>query len=163
MPPFRIMSADQVREIVLHPESLEIILQDILGDFAPELFAVRSSTSTEDGTTHSNAGQYHTEIAVLAEDLHEAILKTIELSRAKLFSDESLSLVIQEYVEPDISGVCFTRDPNGGREYILEYHTGRGLDLVGGEIVPHTIRGYWTDTLFSEIGGLDMRVFLEIE
>ncbi len=163
IPPFRIIPADQVQEIVLHPELLETILHDILGDFAPWLFAVRSSASSEDWHEHSNAGQYHTEIAVVRDELPEAILKTIDISRSKLESDEDLALILQEYIEPDISGVSFTRDPSGDRAFIVEYHQGRGIDLVGGEIVPETIRGYWTDSLTLNVSWLDLAVFASIE
>lgn len=80
VPDFRIITPEQVCEIATHPELLDPILQDILGDFTPRLFAVRSSASTEDRAKCSNAGQYHTEIAVVRDELPEAILKTINIS-----------------------------------------------------------------------------------
>lgn len=163
VPDFRIITPEQVLEIATHPEMSEAIIHGVLGDFAPWLFAVRSSASTEDGHDHSNAGQYHTEIAVSLEGLHRAILETITISRAKLESNESLALILQAYIEPDISGVCFTRDPSWWREYVLEYHKGRGIDLVGGEIIPETIHGYWTDVLSFDSIELDLAVFISIE
>ncbi|MFH1218629.1 MAG: PEP/pyruvate-binding domain-containing protein, partial [Candidatus Peregrinibacteria bacterium] len=55
---------------------------------------------------------------------------------------EKFSIIIQEYIEPDISGITFTRNPTNSRELTIEYHHGRGEDIVSGKVKPQNFQTY---------------------
>ena len=143
VPEFKILTPEHIEAIQGDLAWVETIIHSVIADFAPKFFAVRSSATDEDREHTSNAGQYHSEIEVHPKDLVTAVLRTIELSTPKLPSWGSLSLILQEYITPDIAWVCFTRSPDGWREYVIEYARGKGIDLVGGMITPKQSRGYW--------------------
>ncbi|MDQ6985044.1 MAG: PEP/pyruvate-binding domain-containing protein [Candidatus Dojkabacteria bacterium] len=50
--------------------------------------------------------------------------------------------MIQEYIDADFSGVTFTRNPNGGREMIIESVNGSNEILVSGKIKPEVLKVY---------------------
>lgn len=109
-----------------------------------EKYAVRSSALIEDSHQESFAGQFSTEINVEPPDLPRAIRKVTLQAAQFLKGDLSrFSLIVQKYIEPDFAGVTFTRDPFGGREMVIEYHPGRGEDLVSGQIKPQRSAFYW--------------------
>jgi phosphoenolpyruvate synthase/pyruvate phosphate dikinase len=113
-------------------------------ELACKKYAVRSSALIEDSQEESFAGQFRTEIAVTPKKLAEAIDKVTEHAKEFLKGDlDKFSILVQEYIEPDISGVTFTRNPTSGREMIIEHHKGRGEDLVSGNIKPEKTQVYW--------------------
>jgi phosphohistidine swiveling domain-containing protein len=99
-------------------------------------FAVRSSAVIEDGAQSSMAGQFLTKVNVSQSELADAIDEVRNHAKQKLGDLKSFSLIIQEFIEADISGVTFTRNPQGGREMIIEFHQGRGDGIVGGKVTP---------------------------
>ena len=99
-----------------------------------EKYAVRSSAQVEDSAEKSFAGQFKTILDVSPEDLEKA---------AKEVMKDSESVIIQEFINPDMSGVTFTRNPLGGREMVIEYHKGVGEELVSGKIKPDKLSLYW--------------------
>jgi phosphohistidine swiveling domain-containing protein len=109
-------------------------------------FIVRSSALIEDSDKASYAGQFLSIIDVdingLAESIDEVIKQAGEKLNGRL---ELFSIIIQEYITADISGVCFTRDPFGNRNMVIEYHRGIGEDIVSGKIKPQRILKYWND------------------
>ncbi len=110
-----------------------------------EKYAVRSSALIEDTQTESYAGQFKTEIDVSPKDLCKAIESVVEHASKFLKRNlEKFSVLIQEYFEPEISGITFTRNPTEGREMIIEYHKGRGEEIVGGKTKPKKIQFYWS-------------------
>lgn len=111
-----------------------------------DIYAVRSSALIEDGDTSSFAGQFSTKTNLRGDELSEGIYNV--LKQAKIFLQgklDNFSLIIQEYITPDISGVAFTRNPNGDREMIIEYGFCEGEDIVSGKISPTKKSFYWTD------------------
>lgn len=100
------------------------------------LFAVRSSALAEDTAQSSMAGQFLTRLAVPRAGLVKAINEVRADACLKLKTLNNFSLIIQEFVEADYSGVTFTRNPSGDRDLVIEYHLGRGDVVVGGEIKP---------------------------
>lgn len=100
------------------------------------LFAVRSSARTEDTHTSSMAGQFLTKLGVVRDGLASAIEEICEDAKMKLKSLDQFSIIIQEFIEADISGVTFTRNPNGGREMVTEFFEGRGDQVVSGKVTP---------------------------
>lgn len=116
--------------------------------------AVRSSANQEDGVDYSNAGQYRTFLNV---DSLEAFRKAIIGCLASLDNPDATSyssyfnqakstemaLVIQQMVDADKAGVCFTINPSGSKdELLVESVEGLGEALVAGksEAVRYEIR-----------------------
>lgn len=137
----------------------QTIAQETVATLGVRRYAVRSSALVEDSDNASHAGQYLTKLDVPPEALASAIREVRE-------SGPHMSLIIQEFIEPDCAGVTFTRSPLGGREMIIEWHRGRGDDVVGGKIQPGLIKLYWTSTTTPRtLPGLDAAIssFKKIE
>ena len=126
--------------------SADILAEKARNMLKSERFAVRSSALVEDADKSSMAGQFLTELAVSRDDLKTAIEEVRSDALTKLGSLDNFSMIIQEFIEPDWSGVTFTRNPNGDRETVIEYHRGRGDALVSGEIKPKRINFYRTQS-----------------
>jgi len=125
-------------------ESIGKVTEEISKEFVCDLYAVRSSALIEDGREHSFAGQFKTIIAVKPADLADAISEVIRHAKTFLKGDlNKFSLIVQEYIDADYAGICFTRNPLDGREMIFEYHMGIGEKVVGGEIKPEKVSCYW--------------------
>lgn len=129
-------------------------------------FAVRSSAVREDGAQSSMAGQFLTKVNVPQNELADAIDEVRNHAKQKLGDLKSFSLIIQEFVEADISGVAFTRNPQGGRELVIEFHKGRGDEIVSGKVTPTREIFYRTQKEYtSKIPNIirAKTIFLEIE
>lgn len=112
-------------------------------------YAVRSSANLEDSAQHSFAGQFKTVLNLRGVD---AIMQGIQeifqadesmaLERYARHSGKSienlqLAIIIQEMVEPLISGVVFSKNPiTGLSEVIIEAVHGSGDRLVQGGVTP---------------------------
>lgn len=111
-----------------------------------DAFAVRSSATAEDLPTASFAGQQDTYLNITGK---EAILKHISKCWASLFTDRAviyrmqngfdhgqvyLSVVVQQMVFPQASGILFTADPLTSNRKLLSIDAGFGLGetLVAG-------------------------------
>ncbi|NOU93695.1 phosphoenolpyruvate synthase [Paenibacillus sp. LMG 31456] len=109
-------------------------------------YAVRSSATAEDLPTASFAGQQDTYLNVLGE---EQLLQAIRKCWASLFTDRAisyrakngfdhravlLSVVVQQMVFPEVSGIMFTADPISGHRSTISIDAGFGLGeaLVSG-------------------------------
>ena len=109
-------------------------------------FAVRSSFRDEDAAKSSFAGQFKTRLFVPAENLSEAIIdvwsscvrsnvatyqETLQLGRHYF-----LSIIIQEMVDADTSGVAFSINPVTGHRHqqIINAVIGVGEGLVSGDL-----------------------------
>lgn len=109
-------------------------------------YAVRSSATAEDLPGASFAGQQETYLNILGQD---QLLDSIRRCWASLYTDRAityrakngfdhrqvfLSVVVQEMVFPDVSGIMFTADPiSGNREVTsIDASFGLGEALVSG-------------------------------
>jgi rifampicin phosphotransferase len=109
-------------------------------------YAVRSSATAEDLPGASFAGQQETYLNVLGQD---QLLDYIRRCWASLFTDRAisyrakngfdhrqvfLSVVVQEMVFPDVSGIMFTADPISGNRKVtsIDASFGLGEALVSG-------------------------------
>jgi pyruvate,water dikinase len=109
-------------------------------------YAVRSSATAEDLPTASFAGQQDTYLNVIGQ---EAILQHIRRCWASLFTERAvvyriqngfdhrkvyLSVVVQQMVFPQVSGILFTADPVTSNRKVLSIDAGFGLGeaLVSG-------------------------------
>jgi phosphoenolpyruvate synthase/pyruvate phosphate dikinase len=109
-------------------------------------YAVRSSATAEDLPNASFAGQQDTYLNIKGQD---ELLQHVRKCWASLFTDRAiayraknafdhsevyLSIVVQQMVIPDISGILFTADPvNGNRSVVsIDASFGLGEALVSG-------------------------------
>ena len=112
-------------------------------------YAVRSSGNKEDLENHSFAGQYETFLNV--KDI-SIIRKIIECYKSMFsetiltyiinnnigFETLQMSVIIQEMVPSEYSGICFTVDPVSGNDKTMLIEIGKGLgeNIVNGQNKP---------------------------
>ncbi|MEO0896347.1 MAG: PEP/pyruvate-binding domain-containing protein [Bacteroidota bacterium] len=94
--------------------------------------AVRSSFSLEDGKQKSYAGHFLTKLAVLEGDLREALEEVFDSYPYQ----HGQSVIVQEMIKPDASGVLFAYRQGIWK---VEYAEGRGDALVSGQVEPNTL------------------------
>lgn len=115
-----------------------------------KLYAVRSSATKEDLAEFSFAGQYKTYLNIKgAEDIASKVIECYRsmfdktgisyIAANKISSDDlAMAVVVQEMVDSDISGICFTVDPVSGndRKMLIEVVKGLGENIVSGRVNP---------------------------
>jgi phosphohistidine swiveling domain-containing protein len=111
-------------------------------------YSVRSSASIEDSTSYSFAGQFSTHLNVegvraiidAIVDVWksaEAVSKTDYIKTVKKGDSILMGVIIQEMIEPNYSGVVFTKNPlTGLDEVIVESVEGYGDALVQEGVTP---------------------------
>jgi pyruvate,water dikinase len=135
-------------------------------------YAVRSSASIEDGQDHSFAGQFKTRLDVQGVDgVAQAIQEVWEAAQAASVAtyahragvdaaDLSMGVIIQEMVQPVISGVSFSKNPMTGMdEVVVEAVRGSGEKLLQEGVTPERWVNKWGRWVFAseEQGiGLDL-------
>lgn len=150
VPPFVGISADVVAQLwQAEDEVRTLLLEDLVRqsrERLPEasLVAIRSAAIAEDQETSSQAGQFHTELAVPWERVPEALWKVVQIGvmRLKGHADQ-FSCFLQEYQEADLAGVTFTRGPEGDPRLFIEYYEGRGEEVVSGAVQPEVCARFW--------------------
>jgi phosphohistidine swiveling domain-containing protein len=99
--------------------------------------AVRSSNTSEDSKEHSFAGQFETVLNVSElKDFISSLIKVFGSKQKAGYVKESgqMYIVVQEFIEPDISGVSFTVNPaTGASEIVINFVAGRGTKVVEGK------------------------------
>lgn len=115
-----------------------------------EKYAVRSSAFIEDGKNDSWAGRFLTRTDIPKEKIAEAIYDLIFHAR-DICELNKFSIIVQEYISSDVAGVVFTRDPNGGREMVIEYSAIRCEKIVEGKIKPDRFLFYWQNIKSKEL------------
>ena len=122
------------------------IVQEVIRILQCKKYAVRSSALIEDGDNKSFAGQFTTKLNLSSNELIRVIDEVLKQANDFLHGElDKFSIIIQEYIAPDISGVTFTRNPNGNREMIIEYGFCEGEKIVSGEIKPEKISFFWNE------------------
>jgi len=114
-----------------------------------KLYAVRSSGTKEDLDDHSFAGQYKTFLNVREEDvpgniigcyksMFDEVILSYLIDSTIGTDDLKMSVVVQEMVDADYSGICFTINPATGKdtEELIEISEGLGENIVSGKTVP---------------------------
>lgn len=105
-------------------------------------YSIRSSATVEDNKKYSFAGMFKTILNVEIKDIYKGIDEvslSINSDRVKEYSKRFntnkpyMSVVIQEFKEPEYSGVWIGNSLNSGH---LEWTSGNGEKLVSGKIVP---------------------------
>lgn len=109
-------------------------------------YAIRSSATAEDLPNASFAGQQDTYLNIKGED---ELLVHVKKCWASLFTDRAiayrakngfdhhqvyLSIVVQQMISPEVSGILFTADPINGNRLVVSIDAGFGLGeaLVSG-------------------------------
>ena len=125
--------------------------------------AVRSSATAEDLPDASFAGQQDTFLNVSggAELLEEIkgcwsslwSKRAIAYRRDRRMEDATLAMavVVQAMIDPEASGVMFTRNPTDRNQIVIESNWGLGESVVSGEVTPdHFIVSRETGELIRE-------------
>ena len=120
-------------------------------------YAVRSSGTKEDLENFSFAGQYETFLNVNGIDniekaiiecyksmFSEVLLKYLMNNNIEL-DNLKMSVIIQEMVNSDYSGICFTVNPVTGEDKIMliELAKGLGENIVSGKVAPEQYYYNW--------------------
>lgn len=120
-------------------------------------YAVRSSGIKEDLSGFSFAGQYDTVInAKGIDEISAAIIKCYlsaysetvlsYIAANELSVDEiGMSVIIQEMIDSEVSGVAFTVNPTSGcdKEIFIEAAKGQGENLVSGKVAAERYSYNW--------------------
>ena len=141
-------------------------------NFFPEKtqVAVRSSINLEDGTLFSFAGQFTTVLNVIDFDgfataILECITSTYNQVALAYCNNNGIdcnllrvNLIVQEMVNPDHAGVCFTVNPLTGneKEIMIESINGLGENLVQGTATPSSYKVNWYDPAITEVNQIDV-------
>ncbi len=130
-------------------------LQTSIGE---ELFyAVRSSGTKEDLEEFSFAGQYQTFLNVKGmEAIEQAVIDCYKSMFTEVClnylvnnridcTNLAMSVVIQEMVQSDYSGICFSLNPITGKdtEMSIEVAAGLGENIVSGKVAPEQYYYDW--------------------
>ena len=147
VPPFGVIPANKIEENDKLSNELKIGLNMFCRSFDPgTLFAVRSSANIEDNPEHSFAGQFDTFLCVPMHELEEKILKVSKSQNSdhiKAYLNEfdiketvRVSVIVQEMVDADVSGVAFGIHPLNGHpnKKVINATYGLGEGLVSGEL-----------------------------
>lgn len=121
-----------------------------------KLYAVRSSGTKEDLDEYSFAGQYETFLNVAYEDLQTKIINCYKsmfsevilnylLNNNISFTDIGMTVIVQEMVQSECSGICFTINPITGndKEMVIEVGKGLGENIVSGKVAPEQYYYNW--------------------
>lgn len=128
-----------------------------------KLYAVRSSGTKEDLDEFSFAGQYNTYLNVKKRsvlrkiiDCYKSMFSEVILSYLvnNNISTESLrmSVIVQEMVASEYSGICFTVDPVSGNDKTMLIEVGEGLgeNIVSGQNKPEQYYYNWYEEEYTE-------------
>ena len=133
------------------------VSEEIRSELKPDkLYAVRSSGTKEDLDEFSFAGQYQTFLNTKPEDVEARVIDCYKSMFSEIIlsylvnrkietSDLKMSVVVQEMVASDKSGICFTIDPVTGNDktMLIEVSEGLGENIVSGKTVPEQYHYNW--------------------
>ena len=138
------------------PSSIEKEISETAS--SDKLYAVRSSGTKEDLDEFSFAGQYQTFLNTSYDNIEEKVIECYKsmfseiilsylINRTIDLSDLKMSVVVQEMVDSDLSGICFTIDPVTGNDktMLIEVSEGLGENIVSGKTVPEQYHFNWYD------------------
>lgn len=133
------------------PARCEAQIRQALKNFpAGTLFSVRSSATAEDLPYASFAGQQDTYLNVKPENVAKAVRncfislytdRAVSYRRQNGITNPGMSVVVQEMVASDASGVMFTADPVSGNRcrLVIDAVFGLGEAIVSGLVSPDHI------------------------
>jgi len=126
-----------------------------------KLYAVRSSGTKEDLDNYSFAGQYETFLNVDSDHVLEKVVECYKSMFSEVilsyfvnnhisFDHLAMSVVVQEMIDSEYSGICFTIDPVSGndRKMLIEVAPGLGENIVSGRNKPEQYYYDWYNGKF---------------
>ncbi|PSB39987.1 PEP-utilizing protein, partial [filamentous cyanobacterium Phorm 6] len=149
------------------------VIQNIKAKISNRII-VRSSAAGEDGDISSAAGQYQTIGPVLTEaELLDGInccrqsywtSEAVAYRRQRQLPDTQMAVLIQPYIESQIAGVMFSRNPlDGGSQIIIEALLGGAESVVGGQFTPVHLEVDFTqpETLIQNLNELEISSIID--
>ena len=130
------------------PQALKDEILEAYNSIGAGRVAVRSSATAEDLPDASFAGQQDTFLNVQGENqLFDAVKRcwaslwserAIAYRRDQNISDVhiAMSVVVQNMIDSDVSGVMFTVNPTGSDDIVIESSWGLGEAIVSGKVSP---------------------------
>ena len=126
-------------------------------------YAVRSSGTKEDLESLSFAGQYSTFLNVSGTDnvlkavidcyksMYEVASLSYLINNQVDLNNLEMSVIIQEMVNSEISGIAFTLNPLTGNdsEIVVEIAKGQGENIVSGRVIPESYIYNWFDDKYD--------------
>ena len=124
----------------------DIFIQEVkraVDSLQGSMFIIRSSMLDEDSGNFTNAGKYFSEHNIDKEDVIETMLRVLQRYKREQ-SELQGSIIVQEMVLADYSGVCFTKNPVNllKAQMLIEIVPGGNESLTSGEVSP---KGYFFD------------------
>src|SRR3989344_5949164 len=133
-----------IREIINKAEFGENIKKrifEVFYKFPDQRLIIRSSSSSEDGVKDSFAGMYESKILddrkkiekmikeIIASSFSLKVYSYVKIKEIKIFP--SISIIIQEYIDGEVSGVLFTKTPSLSEKQIkLLFNAGKKIEEV---------------------------------
>lgn len=146
--------SNKIRDLIFDsdfPKDIAIEIQKEFSKLKVKYIAVRSSATAEDSSVASWAGELESYLNTTKQNLLENIKKcwaSLFTPRAIFYRFEknlqktkvSVAVVIQEMIQSEISGICFTVHPvtKHYNRIVIESGYGLGEAIVGGIITPDT-------------------------
>lgn len=159
---------EEIRKTILNiksPDTLSTAIKRIYSGTKRPII-IRSSATTEDGNNYSFAGIFKSFLGINTYKEIESSIKSILASIYdcsvinyckinNIFHNKiKMSILIQQMVSPDVSGVCFTKNPiNGDDQLKIESTWGFCDLLVGGEVIPDNFTVNSSGRIISKIIG----------
>ena len=160
-------ASNEIRDLI-HREKMPADLQsEIRASFKKlkaKYVAVRSSATAEDSKIASWAGELETYLNVTDKGLIKSVIKcwsSLFTPRAIFYRFEkrlhkkpvSVAVVVQEMVQSEVSGICFTVHPvtEDRLQMVIEAAFGLGEAIVGGQVTPDTYVVHKDDFSILEI------------
>lgn len=156
-----------IRDLIHDAPMPNDLKTDIVADFKKlktKFVAVRSSATAEDSEITSWAGELDTFLNTTEKTLLDNVRRcwsSLFTPRAIFYRQEkglidshvSVAVVIQEMVESDISGICFTVHPvtEDKTQMIIEAGYGLGEAIVSGSVTPDSYIINKTDMSLADI------------
>lgn len=164
VPQFVVLGIDHYQDYLqtqILSDRVKKFLDENLSLEAHESWAVRSSSTKEDGESDSFAGLFESYLNLKTrEEIETAIVQCWQSTQSERVlgyakrknikpEDIEMAVVIQKFIEPDFAGVLFTAHPLNGsdQQMLIEVCRGRGERLVSGHITPDQIVISWSQPL----------------
>ncbi|MFH1309042.1 MAG: PEP/pyruvate-binding domain-containing protein [Patescibacteria group bacterium] len=144
----------KIRDLINDKSISENIKKEIEKEFnklKSKYVAVRSSTTAEDSSIASWAGELESYLNITKSNLLESVKKcwsSLFTPRAIFYRFEkklnnqkiSVAVVVQKMIQSEVSGICFTVHPvtEDRNQMVIEAGYGLGEAIVGGMITPDT-------------------------
>ncbi len=147
-------ASEEIRSLIADAKMPPDLQNDILKHLKwvkNKFLAVRSSATAEDSKTASWAGELETYLNVTEKDVLKMVKKcwsSLFTPRAIFYRFEkklhkkfvSVAVVVQEMVQSEVSGICFTVHPvtKDYNQMVIEAGFGLGEAIVSGAVTPDT-------------------------